>query len=81
MMKKLPLLFLSALLLLSLLTACQRIDTAKQERESDDLIQGMQKDGNLQVGAQVERSTDKDGNTQVTYTNPDGSGGGGVAYD
>lgn len=80
-MKRISILLLSALTLVTLLTACQKPDEAKTARDQQDLIQGMQTDGSMQPGAQVQSSTDEHGNAQVQYKNPDGSGGGGIAID
>jgi hypothetical protein len=52
--------------------------TAEEKRQEAALISGTAQSGNLQEGAQVETSRDARGNVQFSYSNPDGSGGGGI---
>lgn len=82
-MKQLIYLLVSALLCLTLLSGCKDTDAAakKEAEQEQDLIRSMQKEDGMQPGAKVDSFRNEDGNVQVTYENPDGSGGGGVALD
>ncbi len=80
-MRKIMYLLLAATLLLSILAGCQKKDEKQSEADVQDMIQSLQKEGNMKPGAKVETSKDEKGNAKVEYTNPDGSGGGGIVYD
>ncbi len=56
-------------------------DRAKTEEDKKDLVEGAMKSGQAKPGAKIETGVNKDGNATFGYTNPDGSGGGGVALD
>lgn len=81
MMKRIANLALTCLFLLTLLAGCGFGNKTSQKAQEQDMVQDMQKDGSMQPGAQINTSTDSQGNTVVHYDNPDGSGGGGVSID
>lgn len=68
---------------LLMLGACgEKNEGGKSEQEQQQsMIESAQKDGNMQEGADVTTGRDSSGNATFQYSNPDGSGGGGVALD
>ena len=54
--------------------------TTSSERQQS-LKDNALKNGDMKEGAIVTPYTDENGNQGITYENPDGSGGGGVALD
>lgn len=81
-MKKIVAILFSICLMLSLFASCKNSnDEAQKEKDTQEMIQSAQKDGDIQPNAQVTTGRDENGNATFHYTNPDGSGGGGVAFD
>lgn len=78
-MKKTMYLLLVSVLMLSMLAGCKNQE--QEEAEVQNMIQGMQKTGEIQPGAKIETKKNESGNTEFSYENPDGSGGGGIAMD
>ena len=80
-MKQLCSLALAVGLILCLFAGCASNKEAQKQKDAQDMIQSAQKEGSMQPGATVTTGRDQSGNATFTYTNPDGTGGGGVAID
>ena len=82
-MKKILALILTSLVLLTALVGCSKkndTETSDQQKETE-LIQEAQQSGDMDPDATVITSRDSQGNVQIEYTNPDGTGGGGIVLD
>ena len=72
-----------AMLCVMALAGCaeKKLEAADVPSSGNSLRDEMVRNGSIKPGAKIDEYVDENGNKGITYQNPDGSGGGGVAID